>query len=320
MRKRLTSCPNSWGSGCGLDARHSFFTLNPQDCHSPLTLLLVQEDTTVERRFSLDLSDEEAAAYVHEFLREDPRRLRALAAGNPLAATRCFHWTVRLVIRTLFNCDDKPGLSSDSIPAKAQSGVFGHVRAYFGVVEPQMRKALHLHMLIQLLGFSHPQDLLGTNIIPDTFRRLWYFVASISFRSTEAFATFTNEDAATNRLASLPLLPLTKKQRGMIGEARVRESFKAQMAARGITIMPESRKEPPQRLCFTSNMHGDNTLDASTWAANAIEEVAGSTARTGNHVCRPDVCHKGRIGRMGFCRMFYWHWARFADDKKRPHG
>ena len=103
----------------------------------------------------------------------------------------------------------------------------------------------------------------------------------------------------------------------MIGEARVRESFKAQMAARGITVMQEFRGEPPRRLYFTSSMHGDNSLDASAWAANAIEEVAGSTARTGNHVCRPDVCHKGRIGRMGFCRMFYWHWARSVDDKKR---
>ena len=29
----------------------------------------------------------------------------------------------------------------------------------------------------------------------------------------------------------------------------------------------------------------------------------------GNHVCRPDVCHKGPIGRKGFCRMCFWHWA-----------
>ena len=148
-------------SGCS----SLFFTLNPHDIRSPITLLLVQEDTTVERKFSLDLSDDEAAAYVNDFLREDPRRLHALAAANPLAATRCFHWTVRLVIRTLFNCADKPGSSTDGIPAKEQSGVFGYVRAYFGVVEPQMRKALHVHMLIQLLGFSHPQDLFANDVL-----------------------------------------------------------------------------------------------------------------------------------------------------------
>ena len=130
----------------------------------------------------------------------------SLVAGNPLAATRSFHWTVPLVIRTLLDCADKAGLSTDGILANEIAGVFGHVRAYFGVVEPQMRKALHLHMLIQLLGFAHPQDLFANDVLPDTFRRLWHFVASICFRSTEAFAAYTNEDAAMEKLASVPLL------------------------------------------------------------------------------------------------------------------
>ena len=211
------------------------------------------------------------------------------------------------------------------IPANEQSGVFGHVRAYLGVVEPQMRKALHLHMLIQLLGFSHPQDLFGTDVLPDTFKRLWYFVASISFRSTEAFAFYTNEDAAKVKLASLPLLPLSKKQRGMIGEARVRESLEAQKAARGITEATGSPNFAPQSLHFTSSVHSNEALSAGAWATFATEEIATSTARTGNHVCRPDVCHKGRIGKMGFCRMFFWHWRRAVDKKQnaiavRTHG
>ena len=90
------------------------------------------------------MSDAAAAAYVSELLRDDVRRLHSLVAANPLAATRCFHWTVRLVIRTLFNCADKPGSAEDGIPAHCESGVFGHVRAFFGVVEPQMRKAAKL--------------------------------------------------------------------------------------------------------------------------------------------------------------------------------
>ena len=157
------------------------------------------------------MSDDEATQYVNEFLQGDARRLHSLVAANPLAATRCFHWTVRLVIRTLFNCEDGPGTAADGIPAHAESGVFGHVRASFGVVEPQMRKALHVHMLVQRLGFGHPQDLSGTDVLPDTFRRLWYFVASICFRSTEAFAHYLADDAAMDKLASLPLLPLSKK-------------------------------------------------------------------------------------------------------------
>ena len=75
------------------------------------------------------MSDDEATQYVNEFLQGDARRLHSLVAANPLAATRCFHWTVRLVIRTLFNCEDGPGTAADGIPAHAESGVFGHVRA-----------------------------------------------------------------------------------------------------------------------------------------------------------------------------------------------
>eukprot|EP00973_Karenia_brevis_P032720 4517302-Karenia_brevis.AAC.1 len=61
------------------------------------------------------------------------------------------------------------------------------------------------------------------------------------------------------------------------------------------------------------------------WSAAATKEVALRTRKTGNHVCKPAVCHKGKLGKMGFCRMFYWHWARGVDAKKtevakRMHG
>ena len=212
------------------------------------------------------MSDDEATQYVNEFLQGDARRLHSLVAANPLAATRCFHWTVRLVIRTVFNCEDGPGTAADGIPAHAESGVFGHVRAFFGVVEPQMRKALHVHMLVQLLGFGHPQDLFGTDVLPDTFRRLRYFVASICFRSTEAFAHYLADDAAMDKLASLPLLPLSKKQRGMIGEARSQQSFRAQMAARGIKEVAVHGPDSRPGVHWTSDVLHNPALSAHYWA------------------------------------------------------
>ena len=113
------------------------------------------------------MSDAAAAAYVSELLRDDVRRLHSLVAANPLAATRCFHWTVRLVIRTLFNCADKPGSAEDGIPAHCESGVFGHVRAFFGVVEPQMRKAAKL------------RD--GVHTGPENSKNLYFFNYFFSF-------------------------------------------------------------------------------------------------------------------------------------------
>ena len=56
-----------------------------------------------------------------------------------------------------------------------------------------------------------------------------------------------------------------------------------------------------------------------------MRDVSAATARTGNHVCRADVCHKGRIGKLGFCRMLFWHWAKFTKENgeagaTRRHG
>jgi len=89
---------------CGRVAPLCFFTLNPHDIRSPLTLSLLPGDVRFEKVFSLDLSDVEAQQYMQDFLQDNPRKLHELVAGNPLAATRCFYWTVRLVLRTFFNC------------------------------------------------------------------------------------------------------------------------------------------------------------------------------------------------------------------------
>ena len=164
----------------------------------------------------------------------NPRRLHEMANSNPLPATRYFHYTVRLVIDTLFNCSAPGHCFPDNVPARAEPGVFGYVGGYLGVVEPQMRKALHMHMLVQLHGFGHPMDLFTTGRLIDTFRRVWSFVASVCFRSTEAFADYTGEKAAMEALQRQPLIPVTPKQRGMLGETRARAAMEAQLRARNL--------------------------------------------------------------------------------------
>eukprot|EP00959_Pyramimonas_sp_CCMP1952_P076283 1593988-Pyramimonas_sp.AAC.1 len=102
------------------------------------------------------MSETEAAEWMADFNQADPRALHTLVSQDPLIAARVFHWTVRLVMRTLFNCTDTPdNLHCDGIAANTLPGIFGHVRAYLGVVEEQMRKALHVHMLIQCNCLRH---------------------------------------------------------------------------------------------------------------------------------------------------------------------
>ncbi len=47
----------------------------------------------------------------------------------------------------------------DGVAARLEAGILGSVAGCLGVIEAQMRKMLHLHMLVQLHGFSHPDDI-----------------------------------------------------------------------------------------------------------------------------------------------------------------
>ena len=43
------------------------------------------------------------------------------------------------------------------------------------------------------------------------------------------------------------------------------------------------------------------------------------------HECKPRTCHKGWLGRHGFCRLGFWHWKDVsqwtaADTWQRYHG
>ena len=104
-----------------------------------------------------------------------------------------FYYTIELVIEELFNC--APGATSasksqhmDGIAARLETGIFGSVAGYLGVIEAQMRKMLHLHMLVQLHGFSHPDDIFRRGQLEQRIKAVWAFVASICFGSSEALA------------------------------------------------------------------------------------------------------------------------------------
>ena len=111
----------------------------------------------------------------------------------------------------------------------------------------------------------------------------------------------------------------------MIGESRVRAAVQAQVEARGLPSLPDVQDRAKSMTFFPSTLHADPSVDAGAWAKHLVGEVAIATRKSGNHVCRSDVCHKGRIGRRGFCRMYFWHWARYTTPKsgevaKMTHG
>ena len=112
--------------------------------------------------------------------------------------------------------------------------------------------------------------------------------------------------------------PMSSSSASPPGIPRVYESQKAQLSARGLQRRPETNTAHSPVSFLPSEAYADPKISPETWAATAVDEVASATLRTGNHVCRSDVCHKGVTGRKGFCRMFFWHWVRAIGKKGKP--
>ena len=81
-------------------------------------------------------------------------------------------------------------------------------------------------------------------------------------------------------------------------------ALEAQLHARGLSKPAQKTSVAPLRF-FASAALSSTSLTAGEWAAAAVEEVSVHVRKTGNHVCRPDVCHKGPNGRQGFCRFLF---------------
>jgi hypothetical protein len=201
----------------------------------------------------------------------------------------------------------------DGVAARLEAGIFGSVAGYLGVIEAQMRKMLHLHMLVQLHGFSHPDDLFRRGDLEARIKRAWSFAASICFRSSEALAHYFHEDSAVRALRGLPLMPLNHKQRGMIGPERSKEVMEKQLLARGTVpdnLGTEVQAAPSsiQFHTWQSQSYADPLLSSADFASMMMVDCHAAVSSFGNHTCRSDVCHKGRLGKIGFCRMMFWHW------------
>ena len=141
-----------------------FFTLNPNDLGTPLVIVFCNAEHFHVEEISLDWNDAEMLSYYERALGKDWSRFHRLIIENPRASMLCFHKTLKLVLQHLLGCT--PNVLGkrlrrhlDNLAALPTPGIFGHPAGFGGVVEPQMRKTLHIHLLVQLLGFMHPDDL-----------------------------------------------------------------------------------------------------------------------------------------------------------------
>ena len=50
------------------------------------------------------------------------------------------------------------------------------------------------------------------------------------------------------------------------------------------------------------------------WATMLLYDFRHSAVNCGLHECRPATCHKGKLGKAGFCRLGYWHWEPVENE------
>jgi hypothetical protein len=215
-----------------------FFTINPHDNKSPLLIKFCNTEHEHVEELSLEWLYDDHAAWKERVTKGNPLRLHELAVECPDAAARCVHWTFENTIRYLFNCgppaNTKPKKQHmDTVPARCEPGTFAFISGYLGIVEPQMRFTEHLHMILQLLGFSHPREFFRSGEFVEMFRRVWQHFASFCFTSPEAFASSFGSAAAMDAIRQAPTMPVKGKQAVHLGAARAAECEQAQLAARG---------------------------------------------------------------------------------------
>jgi len=75
----------------------------------------------------------------------------------------------------------------------------------------------------------------------------------------------------------------------------------------------------------SSTVHKNSSVDERNWSKHAVQSVMASTRKSGNHVCKPEVCHKRRHGKKDFCRFLFWSWTKTFDGQgkmiaQRSHG
>lgn len=129
-----------------------WITINPSDTHDPIAQVLAGED--------INLDSFMATAG------PDVSRRASNIAGDPFAAAKFFHLTIKAVLEELF------GITAHKESPKIfrEDGIFGRVEGYIGSVEAQGRGTLHLHIIIWLTG-APTASKMKTLLHSDVFRK-----------------------------------------------------------------------------------------------------------------------------------------------------
>jgi hypothetical protein len=111
-----------------------YVTLSPDDTKHPLAYKLCMDDPNNFAFSSKELNDDQ---------------FRALQTSkNPIGISQFFYNLITIIIDHLFGWKNHE-----------RDGIFGKIKAYYGMVETQARGTLHVHLLLWIHGSPSPIDL-----------------------------------------------------------------------------------------------------------------------------------------------------------------
>jgi Helitron helicase-like domain at N-terminus len=128
-----------WGTCLYLNPPSIWITINPVDIHDPVAQVFAGENIDMDRFISTCGPDSD-------------QRARNIAK-DPYAAAKFFHYIIYATLETLF------GIKVIRNRVCSDVGIFGRVSGYHGVVEAQGRGALHVHMMLWLLGSPNAAEM-----------------------------------------------------------------------------------------------------------------------------------------------------------------
>ena len=116
-----------------------FITINPCDLHHPLAMKFAGVDLDIDNLLPDMMPGSQERA--------------AIVASHPVGIAQFFNKLIETVLSTLI------GYNHQQHQSHPGGGVLGEIEAYYGKVEESGRGALHLHMLLWLVGNVNPSGL-----------------------------------------------------------------------------------------------------------------------------------------------------------------
>ena len=292
-----------------------FLTLNPADTKHPFTARFSNAMASAWLPVNTDAALLQAMSQVN---------LAYLTASDPVAVSLAFHRHVKLFLVHLLGCNFN-AVPADGVASSNAGGVFGPVAGYYGVTEPQLRGSLRVHLLVHLYAFSSPEAMLAQlqDNLPLLAEQLLRWASSLMAASLEGVATnITTDEGAQAILSSLQPLPWSARHRQTLqkslGLAWDFDAAETQWhAAAPGEAWPASApwSDPFPDAAFEGSSFLPwprryllQTPGTAPDAAALLFDLRHSALHCCLHECRPRTCHKGHLGRLGFCRLGYWHW------------